>query len=155
MKRPAATKRGDIMLRQFAAQDRRKESRPATDYVGIAPHKNPSQVCILTEGGEMIERRIKTDRGSFDKLCDGRAAAHTLVQVEPPLVVLKALNEQIKAAHRRIEESAKADEVVQRLCRVPGVGPVVATTFASTLDGASRFLGPSTCVPTSAGAARV
>jgi len=52
-----------------------------------------------------------------------------------------ALNEQIKAADRRMEQIVKADEVGQRLCGVPGVGPVVATTFAATLDDASRLLG--------------
>jgi transposase len=67
--------------------------------------------------------------------------AHTLAQIEPLLVMLKTLNEQIKAADKRVEEIAKADEVVQRLCSVPGVGPVVATTFAATLDDSSRFLG--------------
>jgi transposase len=67
--------------------------------------------------------------------------AHTLMQIEPLLVMLKALNEQIKAADKRLDEIAGADEVVRRLCSVPGVGPVVATTFASTLDDASRFLG--------------
>ena len=67
--------------------------------------------------------------------------AHTLAQVEPLLGMLAALNEQIKTADKRLEEIVKADKVVQRLCSVPGVGPVVATTFAATLDGASRFLG--------------
>jgi transposase len=66
---------------------------------------------------------------------------HTLVQIEPLLVMLKALNEQIKVADKRLEEIARGDEVVQRLCSVPGVGPVFATTFASTLDDSSRFLG--------------
>ena len=64
--------------------------------------------------------------------------AHTLMQIEPLLVMLKALNEQVKAADKRLEEIAGADEVVQRLCSVPGVGPVVATTFASTLDELSK-----------------
>ena len=67
--------------------------------------------------------------------------AHTMAQIEPLLAMLKALGEQNKAADRRLEEIARADEVVQRLCSVPGVGPVVATTFAATLDGAARFLG--------------
>jgi transposase len=67
--------------------------------------------------------------------------AHTLMQVEPLLIMLKTLNEQIKAADKRIEGIAGAAEVVRRLCSVPGVGPVVATTFAATLDNASRFLG--------------
>jgi transposase len=236
------------------------------DYIGIDLHKNSSQVCILTEDGELIERRIKTDRESFDKLFaerpparilveastesewaarhfeslghevivadpnfapmyatrdrriktdkrDARALceacrlgayrpahrtsdrqrdvrahlavretlvrtrskyisligalarregcrieagpspsfarrveaaglpAHTLIQIEPLLAMLGVLNEQIKLADKRLEEIVKADEAVQRLCSVPGVGPVVATTFAATLDDASRFLG--------------
>jgi transposase len=236
------------------------------DYIGIDLHKTSSQVCILTQDGEIIERCIKTDKESFDKLFAGKPTArilveastesewaarhfeslghevivadpnfapiyatrdrriktdkrdaralceacrlgayrpahrtsdrqrdvrahllvretlvrtrskyisfigalarregcrikagpspsfarrvelaglpaHTLAQVEPLLVMLKALNEQIKAADKRVEEVAKADAVVQRLCSVPGVGPVVATTFAATLDNSSRFLG--------------
>jgi len=236
------------------------------DHIGIDLHKNSSQVCILTEDGELIERRIKTDRESFDKLfgerpparilvesstesewCarhlealghevivadpnfapmyatrnrriktdkrDARALceacrlgayrpahrtsdrqrdvrahlsvretlvrtrskyisligalarregcrieagpspsfarrveqaglpAHTLAQIEPLLAMLGVLNEQIKLADKRLEEIVKADEVVRRLCSVPGVGPVVATTFAATRDDASRFLG--------------
>ena len=67
--------------------------------------------------------------------------AHVLVEIEPLLVMLKALNEQIKLADERLAEIVKADEVVQRLCTVPGVGPVVATTFAATIDEASRFHG--------------
>lgn len=63
------------------------------------------------------------------------------MQIEPLLAMLQALNEHIKAADKRLEEIARADEVVQRLCSVPGVGPVVTTTFAATIDGASRFLG--------------
>jgi transposase len=54
---------------------------------------------------------------------------------------MKRLVATSKAADERLEEIAKADEVVQRLCSVPGVGPVVDTTFAATLDRASRFLG--------------
>ena len=236
------------------------------DYIGIDLHKNSSQVCILTEDGELIERRIRTDRESFDKLLSGRPTArilvesstesewcarflealghevivadpnfapmyatrdrriktdrrdaralceacrlgayrpahrtsdrqwdvrahlavretlvrtrskyisligalarregcgikagpspsfarrveqaglpaHTLRQIEPLLVMLGVLNEQIKLADKRLAEIVKADEVVRRLCSVPGVGPVVATTFAATLDDVSRFLG--------------
>ncbi|HEX7317082.1 MAG TPA: transposase [Pyrinomonadaceae bacterium] len=204
------------------------------DYIGIDLHKNSSQVCILTEDGELIERRIKTDKESFDKLFADRPLARILVEasaesewcaryleglghevivadpnfahmyatrdrriktdkrdaralceacrlgayrpahrtsdrqrdVRAHLSVrealirtrskyisligalarrvgcrIKALGDQIKAADKRLEEMTRADEVVQRLCSVPGVGPVVATTFAATLDDASRFLG--------------
>src|SRR5215208_5336309 len=50
------------------------------DHIGIDLHKNSSQVCILTEEGELIERRIKTDRESFDKLFAERPPARILVE---------------------------------------------------------------------------
>jgi hypothetical protein len=50
------------------------------DYIGIDLHKNSSQVCILTEEGELIERRVKTDRESFDKLFAERPPARILVE---------------------------------------------------------------------------
>src|ERR687894_423377 len=50
------------------------------NYVGIDLHKISSQVCILTEDGELVERRIKTDRESFDKLFGERPPARILVE---------------------------------------------------------------------------
>jgi len=50
------------------------------DHIGFDLHKNSSQVCVLTEDGELIERRIKTDRESFDKLFAGRPPARVLVE---------------------------------------------------------------------------
>jgi hypothetical protein len=40
------------------------------DPIGIDVHKNASQVCIRTEAGQLIERRIRTDRESFSKLLE-------------------------------------------------------------------------------------
>ena len=42
------------------------------DYIGIDVHKLSSQVCILTGDGEFLERRIKTDRVSLEKMFAGR-----------------------------------------------------------------------------------
>lgn len=64
---------------------------------------------------------------------------HVLAQIEPLLIMLKSLNEQIKLADEQWAEIVKDDEVVRRLTTVPGVGPVTATTYAATLDGAARF----------------
>lgn len=50
------------------------------DYIGIDLHKNASQNCIMTEDGELIERRIKTDRESFDRLFAERPPARILVE---------------------------------------------------------------------------
>ena len=43
----------------------RKWRRPAVENIGIDVHKNQSQVCILTDNAELIEKRIRTDRARF------------------------------------------------------------------------------------------
>src|SRR5689334_20776310 len=62
-------------------------------------------------------------------------------EVAPLLVLLQSLNEQIKLADARLAKLAEDDEVVARLCTVPGVGVVTATSFVSTLDDHTRFAG--------------
>lgn len=234
------------------------------DFIGFDLGKVSSQVCIITEGGELVERRIRTDRDQIDKLLGGRPGARILIEastesewvaryleglghevivadtnfapmyatrsrrvktdkrdartlaeacrlgayrpahrtsdrqrhvraqlavreamvrtrsryislvgtllrrdgfripsgaarnflarleamglpaglleeVAPLLELVRALNDQIKRADERLAEVVKGDEVVTRLCTVPGVGPVTATSFASTLDDVSRF----------------
>jgi hypothetical protein len=36
--------------------------KPAMEYVGIDVHKNQSQICLLTETGEVLHQRIHTQR---------------------------------------------------------------------------------------------
>lgn len=31
------------------------------DHIGMDVHKKKSQICILTEAGELIERRVRTE----------------------------------------------------------------------------------------------
>ncbi len=50
------------------------------DYIGIDVHKISSQVCVLTHDGELIERLIKTDRVSLEKMFAGRPPAHILIE---------------------------------------------------------------------------
>jgi transposase len=65
--------------------------------------------------------------------------AQLLEEVAPLIALLRLLNEQIKQADERLAQVVKDDEVVARLCTVPGVGPVTATSFAATLDNVTRF----------------
>lgn len=234
------------------------------DYIGIDVHKINSQVCILTCDGELVERRIKTERVSLEKMFAGRPLARILIEastesewvakcleqmghevivadpnappmyatrskrvktdkrdartlceacrigayrpahrtsdkqrqiraqlavrdtlvrtrakymsligalarregcrvptgypegfvarveklelpapltleVTPLLTVMKTLNEQIKEADKKLAAIVKENAVVNRLCSVPGVGPVTAVTYVATLDDASRF----------------
>ena len=50
------------------------------EHVGVDLAKNKSQVCILTEDGELIERRIPTSRAQFTKLLGKRPRCKILVE---------------------------------------------------------------------------
>ena len=46
------------------------------DHIGIDLHKKDSQMCILVEGVELLERRIRTDPRRFAEMLGARARAH-------------------------------------------------------------------------------
>src|SRR5215475_7197861 len=50
------------------------------DHIGIDLHKRESQICILAEGGELIERRIRTDPHRFAEVLGERAPACILLE---------------------------------------------------------------------------
>jgi len=50
------------------------------EHIGIDVHKTSSQVCTLTDDGELIERRIKTARESFAQLLGARLPARILIE---------------------------------------------------------------------------
>jgi transposase len=61
------------------------------------------------------------------------------LEITPLLTVMRVLSEQIKEADKKLAEIVRDDAVVNRLCSVPGVGPVTAVTYVATLDEVSRF----------------
>ena len=50
------------------------------DHIGIDLHKRVSQICIETEVGEIIEKRIRTDRERFEEVFARRPRAKILVE---------------------------------------------------------------------------
>ena len=50
------------------------------DFIGFDLGKVSSQVCITTEDGELIERRIKTDREHISELLGSRPPARILIE---------------------------------------------------------------------------
>ena len=50
------------------------------EEIGIDVHKVESQICILSEGGETVERRIKTQRERFAAVFGGRPRAKILIE---------------------------------------------------------------------------
>src|SRR5437870_4436690 len=57
-----------------------QEGRPAVEHIGIDVHKRESQLCILTDAGDMIERRIRTERERFAVVLGTRPAARVLLE---------------------------------------------------------------------------
>jgi transposase len=50
------------------------------DHIGIDLHKRTSQICTLTEGGELLERRIQTTRERFAAVLADRPRARILIE---------------------------------------------------------------------------
>ena len=57
----------------------------------------------------------------------------------PLIEAIEALEDQIKLTSARLSAMAAADPVASRLMSVPGVGPVCALTFISTIEDPERF----------------
>jgi transposase len=50
------------------------------DTIGLDLHKRESQLCVLTEAGEIVERRIHTSRERFTVVLGGRPPARILLE---------------------------------------------------------------------------
>jgi len=50
------------------------------DHIGIDVHKKESQICILAEGGEVIERRVRTEPRRFAEVLGERPCARILLE---------------------------------------------------------------------------
>lgn len=61
------------------------------------------------------------------------------VVIAPVLAVLAHVTEQLRDLEAQLTTEAREVPLVQRLMRVPGVGPVTALAFVATLDTPTRF----------------
>jgi len=50
------------------------------DHIGIDVHKRESQIYILAEGGEVIERRIRTEPKRFGAVLGTRSRARIVIE---------------------------------------------------------------------------
>ena len=62
-------------------------------------------------------------------------------EIAPLLTMVKVLTSQIQDADRQLVRMVESDPRAQRLCTIPGVGPVTAATFVATVDRVERFSG--------------
>lgn len=63
--------------------------------------------------------------------------------LEPVVAALAALEPLIAAADAWAQRAARGDAVARRLMTAPGVGPITALSYQSTLDDVARFHGPN------------
>ena len=50
------------------------------DHIGMDVHKKESQLCILTEAGELIERRVRSEPERFAAVLGERPRARILLE---------------------------------------------------------------------------
>jgi transposase len=62
-----------------------------------------------------------------------------LAMVRPMLAARAALREQYKVLHKLMLNAVREDATCRRLMTVPGVGPIVAITYVTTIDDPDRF----------------
>jgi transposase len=65
--------------------------------------------------------------------------ASLLSAVQPVLLALSAINEQLKAYDKTLETMAQSEVQAQPLLTIHGVGPLTALAFVLTLEDPSRF----------------
>jgi transposase len=89
--------------------------------------------------------RVRSGRAeSFVTRYEALAVPAALRAVFEPLVqALTALAPLIAAADTWAHQAAHGDTVARRLMTAPGVGPITALSFQSTLDDIARFRGPN------------
>jgi transposase len=133
------------------------------DFVGIDLHKTSSQVCILSEGGELTERRIKTTRASFDEMFAGsRPRARILVEAstksEWVACHLEALGHEVIVADPNFapmyatrDKKIKTDKRDARRYAKPAASaptaPLTAPPSVSARSERNSSSGQHSCVP--------
>src|SRR6266571_8846423 len=50
------------------------------DHIGIDVHKKESQICILAEGGELLEQRIRTEPERFATVLGARPRGRIVLE---------------------------------------------------------------------------
>lgn len=60
-------------------------------------------------------------------------------ELDPLLLVMASVNEQIEQSTDQLKEQADRNEVSKRFCTVPGIGAITAITFLAIIDNIERF----------------
>jgi len=95
---------------------------------------------LLTEFGVVFPQREKAFReGVAEFLGNGHPQGYLMSSISTLYQQWKQIGEQIEVLTRDMNQVARTDEVAKRLQGVPGVGPISATAFVSTVGDAGHF----------------
>jgi transposase len=87
---------------------------------------------------------LRLPRGSAERILarvDQLTLPGLATVLAPLRAVIQQLNATIAAADAALKSRADRDPIAQHLITAPGVGPIVALTFAAVLDTPARFGG--------------
>lgn len=93
---------------------------------------------LKAEGWQIMSHYADSFSAKVKELCLSEELRET---IEPLLLMIEQISEQIRAADQKLAEIVEKDETVSRLTTVPGVGKVTAVVFVATLDEVERFEG--------------
>ena len=100
----------------------------------MAAPQNGAEKCLYFEFATDPPRTLPA------KILDGfREAPHLRPLIEPLMLAHSALISQVIKYDDQLKAMARSNQTVRRLMTVPGVGPVTALAFASTVDDPQRF----------------
>ena len=94
---------------------------------------------LRAEGVRVATGRAETFATRFTR---SAVSAATRDAMAPLLDLLAAVAPLIAAAEQWTQRAAQADSVTRRLMTAPGVGPVIALAYQSTVDDVGRFATP-------------
>jgi transposase len=115
------------------------------EFIGIDVHKKESQVCILAAEGEVIEKRIRTERERFAEQLEGRPGARILIEAstESEWVArcLEALGHEVVVADpnfapmyatrsRRVKTDKRDARTLAEACKLGAYKPAHRTSDA-------------------------
>jgi transposase len=84
--------------------------------------------------------QVTTPNKRRERLCALFTQKPELEPILAPLIAsLEALEAQIRLASRQLADQAAADPVAARLMSVPGVGPITALVFKTSIEDPDRF----------------
>jgi len=108
------------------------------NHVGIDVHKKDSQICLLAEGGELIERRIRTELARFAAVLGDRPRVESGTSGGPVVTREGKLLGIVSTAGGAVEERTRSGTIarVHTAARLRLVRQMVPRAVSRQLDAA-------------------